>query len=155
LDDLGSNTMGIASATVPVSIEQVRGRRARKRAAAQLNAGVDAPLVLSHPLVGSSLGTIERRYGLMSSAEQVTVIEVLATSGDLAVADRMAFIAAMERQASIVVVEVEGWYAACATSTSIDPAQLVALRRPENDAPRIMSIVSDRGITPSLGPLSA
>ena len=141
--------MGTASAAV--SIDRVRGLRRRTRPAD--DAGSTTPPV-AHPLVGAVLGTFERRYGLMSSEEAVSIIEVVATSGDLAVADRLGFVAAMERRATIVVVEFDGWYVACAIDRALAADQLVALRQ-DSDPIRIMSIVSDRGITPSLGPLCA
>src|SRR5687767_1181799 len=95
--------------TTAISIDRFR----RRKAAAQPQG--HAPHA-SHPLVGTTLGLLERRYGLMSSEEQVLVTEVIATSGDLAVADRLAFVASMERHVPIVVVEIEGWYLACATN---------------------------------------
>ncbi|MCW2925419.1 MAG: hypothetical protein JWM98_2823 [Thermoleophilia bacterium] len=146
---MGTTTANSAAPTTTISLDRFR-RRAR---AAQV-AGSVAPAA-THPLVGTALGVLERRYGLMSSEERVVVTEVIATSGDLAVADRLAFVAAMERHEPIVVVEFEGWYLACRTERTLDPSQLSQLRAAGDGAPRIMSIASDRGITPALGPLVA
>ena len=65
-------------------------------------------------------------------------------------ADRLAFVASMERHAAIVVVELDGWYVACATERTLAAAELAQLRAPEGGAPRLMSIVTERGITPAL-----
>lgn len=135
--------------TTAISIDRFRRRKAGTQQASAL-----APHA-SHPLAGAMLGMLERRYGLMSSEEPVTVTEVIATSGDLAVADRLAFVAAMERHVPIVVIEMEGWYLACATSVPVSATELPLLRTPEGGAPRIMSVASERGITPALGPLVA
>lgn len=107
-----------------------------------------------HTLLGRVLGAIDRRYGLMSSEEPVVIAEVVATSGDLAVADRLAFLWATERHVPVVVLEVDGWYVACTTERPIGAVELPMLRMAA-DAPRIMSLVTDRGITPALGPLCA
>ena len=145
--DLG-DYMG--STTTAISIDRFRRRKA---ATTQVASG-HAPHA-SHPLVGTTLGSLERRYGLMSSEEAVSIAEVIATSGDLAVADRLAFVAAMERHMPIVVVELDGWYVACATEVPLPPTELPGLRAPEGGAPRIMSVATERGITPALGPLVA
>lgn len=147
--------MGNAAATI--SIDRFRRRRAANAAslAAQEQAAPGPGAPGQHPLVGASLGVVERHYGLMSSEQTVRVAEVLSASGDLAVADRLAFIAAMERRVPMLVVERDGWYLTCATDQPLDAATLVELRVTEDDAPRIMSIVTDRGITPALGPLCA
>lgn len=139
-------TMG--TTTTAISIDRFRRRRAASQASGH------APHA-GHPLVGTTLGTLERRYGLMSSEEPVAIAEVIATSGDLAVADRLAFVAAMERRAPIVVVELDGWYVACSTEVALAATELPSLRAPESGAPRIMSIATERGITPALGPLCA
>jgi hypothetical protein len=137
--------------TTSAAISIDRFRRTRRAGA---RAATTADTVSVHPLVGIELGTIARRYGLMSSEETITIAEVIATSGDLAVADRLAFVASMERHVAIAVVELEGWYVACATERAITPGEVSQLRAPEG-APRVMSVVSERGITPALGPLSA
>lgn len=139
--------MGTTTATI--SLDRFRRR------AATTAADVDGVGAASqHPLVATTLGTIERRYGLMSSEEPISIAEVIATSGDLAVADRLAFVAALERHQSIVVVELDGWYVTCTTERTLAPGEASVLRSPEG-APRIMSIASERGITPALGPLGA
>ncbi|MCB0879737.1 MAG: hypothetical protein KDC46_12265 [Thermoleophilia bacterium] len=138
--------------TAAISIDRFRRRRAAADAAAAADALGSVPA--AHPLTGVALGTIERRYGLMSSEDTITIAEVIATSGDLAVADRLAFVAAMERHVAVAVVEVDGWYVACTTERAISPAEVANLR-PNDDSPRVMSIASERGITPALGPLSA
>jgi hypothetical protein len=137
----------MGTTTAAISIDRFR----RRRAAAADSLG---PASVAHPLSGTVLGTIERRYGLMTSEEQISIAEVIATSGDLAVADRLAFIASMERHVAVAVVEVEGWYVACTTERAMAPDELRELR-PLEDSPRIMSMASERGITPALGPLGA
>lgn len=107
-----------------------------------------------HPLEGVLLGSTERRYGLMTSHDPVRIEGVVATSGDLAVADRLAFLAASQQRRSIVVIGLDGWYVACTTDQSLDAAQLAELHL-DDAAPRIMSFVTARGITPALGPLVA
>lgn len=134
--------------TTAISIDRFRRRRARADAATP---AYDPAL---HPLAGTVLGSLDRRYGLMSSEEPIVIVEVLASSGDLAVADRLGFVAAMERRTAILVVEVEGWYLACVTERALVPGEVAQLR-PADGAPRIMSLVTDRGITPALGPLVA
>lgn len=134
--------------TTAISLDRFRRRR-EAAAADPLGAATTA-----HPLVGTTLGTIERRYGLMSSEDTITIAEVVATSGDLAIADRLAFVAAMERHHAVVVIEFDGWYIACTTERTLAPSE-VALLEAGADAPRIMSVASERGITPALGPLSA
>jgi hypothetical protein len=133
--------------TTAISIDRFR----RRKAAAQPQGHAPHP---AHPLVGTTLGMLERRYGLMASEEPITVSEVVATSGDLAVADRLAFVASMERHVPIVVIELDGWYLACATAVPLASTELPALRLTDG-APRIMSVASERGITPALGPLVA
>lgn len=130
-----------------ISIDRFRRRRGHAAAAAH-------PSHAGHPLLGTTLGSLDRRYGLMSSEEAIVISDVAATSGDLAVADRLAFVAAMERHCTIVVIEVDGWYVACATERSLTTSELASIR-PCEGAPRIMSLVTDRGITPALGPLCA
>jgi hypothetical protein len=138
----------MGSTTTAISIDRFRRRKATAQAPAHAAHA-------SHPLVGTTLGLLERRYGLMASEEPVNVGEVIATSGDLAVADRLAFVASMERRVPIVVIELEGWYLACATTVPLAASELPLLRAPEGGAPRIMSVASERGITPALGPLVA
>lgn len=144
-DSMGTTT------TAAISIDRFRRRRAAGAVAVD-----PAPFAgaATHPLTGTPIGTIDRRYGLMSSEETITVAEVLATSGDLAVADRLAFVNAMERHEPVVVIEFDGWYVACTTERMITPAEVGQLRAGRG-APRVMSIATERGITPALGPLSA
>jgi hypothetical protein len=141
----------MGTTTAAISIDRFRRRRAAAAGAIKPDA---LGAATAHPLTGTTIGTIDRRYGLMSSEETITVSEVLATSGDLAVADRLAFVNAMERHQAIVVLEFDGWYVACVTERSITPQEVGQLR-PGDGAPRIMSIATERGITPALGPLSA
>lgn len=141
----------MGTTTTAISID--RFRRTRRTATAEVAAGIGAAQV-AHPLVGTALGTLERRYGLMSSEETIVVAEVIATSGDLAVADRLAFVASMERHTPVAVIEVDGWYVACVTERTISSAELSQLR-PVDGAPRVMSLATERGITPALGPLVA
>lgn len=142
----------MGTTTAAISIDRFRRRRAAAGAAPE--AAGHGAATLQHPLVGTTLGTIERRYGLMSSEEPISIAEVIATSGDLAVADRLAFVAAMERHQAIVVVELDGWYVTCTTERVLVPGEVSQLRAPEG-APRVMSVASERGITPALGPLGA
>ena len=68
--------------------------------------------------------------------------------------DRLAFVASMERHMPIAVIEVDGWFIACATERTIAASEVSQLRATEG-APRIMSLATERGITPALGPLVA
>lgn len=149
-DDLGDTDMG--TTTAAISIDRFRRRRRRAAAATAID-GVGAAQA-AHPLVGATLGTIERRYGLMSSEEPISIAEVIATTGDLAVADRLAFVTAMERHQAIVVVELDGWYVACTTARALAATEVSQLRAAD-DAPRVMSVATERGITPALGPLGS
>ena len=150
----------MGTTTAAISIDRFRRRRAiaaeAATGAAQAATAPDALGVAptTHPLTGTTLGTIERRYGLMRSEETIAVADVIATSGDLAVADRLAFIASLERHQPVVVIELDGWYVACTTERLIGAPEVAQLI-PGDDAPRIMSVASERGITPALGPLGA
>ncbi|MBC7462333.1 MAG: hypothetical protein H7287_13310, partial [Thermoleophilia bacterium] len=128
----------------------------RTRDAGEAVQPVETAAASMHPLIGVALGSVERTYGLMKSEQIVYVVDVLSASGDLAVADRLAFVASIERHAPLVVVLLEGWYLVCATDVTLDAAALAHLRElPDGScAPRLMSIASDRGITPALGPLA-
>lgn len=123
---------------------------------ARASVGAQAPLQLipveADPAVGIVLGTIERRYGLLTCAEPVTVASVLERSGDLAVADRLAWLHTQRTHAQHVVFEHEGWYVVgCLerplTADQADHVTPLAL------SPRLMSVVTDRGIVPVVGPL--
>jgi hypothetical protein len=145
-----------ATTTAAISIDRFRrARRAGAESAAQAAAQLPQAVPGAEQLVGTVLGTIDRRYGLMCSEETIHVSEVLAMSGDLAVADRLAFVASMERHTAIAVIEVDGWYLAVATERVLTTSDLGALRMPAGGAPRVMSLATDRGITPALGPLVA
>ncbi len=140
----------MGATTAVISLDRFRRRRtADAQVADQLGSAA-----ATHPLSGLALGVIERRYGLMCSEERIVIGEVIATSGDLAVADRLAFVAAMERHTSVAVVEFDGWFVACTTERAIAPDEARELR-PLEDSPRLMSMVGERGITPVLGPLGA
>ena len=135
-----------------ISLDRFRRTRAADEATQQA-----ATVVASmHPLLGVALGSVERTYGLMKSEQLVHVVEVLSASGDLAVADRLAFVASIERHAPLVVVHLDGWFLVCATDVPLDAATLAQLRELPGGvpAPRLMSVASDRGITPALGPLA-
>ena len=138
--------------TTTAAISLDRFRRTRRVATAEAPTVGTAPM--SHPLVGVTLGTLERRYGLMSSEDTIVVAEVVAISGDLAVADRLAFVAAMERHTPVAVIEFEGWYVACVTERLISADEVAQLCGTAG-APRVMSVATERGITPALGPLVA
>ncbi len=163
-DDAPWGTTHMGTTTAAISIDRFRRRRSAASAAAGTGAGAvqaaaAAPDALgtaqvAHPLAGTTLGTIERRYGLMRSEETIVIADVIATSGDLAVADRLAFIASLERHQPVVVIEFDGWYVACTTERLVGAAEVAQLI-PGEGAPRIMSVASERGITPALGPLGA
>ena len=132
--------------------------RFRRRAQAAAAAPALAPET-THPLVGMTLGATERRYGLMTSCEDVTVADVVGTSGDLAVADRLAFLASMRRNAPVVVIELDGWYIACVPSHVLEASDYAVLQPASSEqhtaSARVMSVATGRGIMPVLGPLAA
>ena len=137
--------------TAPISLD-----RFRRRPRAQAPQPVHAPAIDTHPLVGLEIGSLERRYGLMTSRERVSITEVVATSGDLAVADRLAFLDASRRHEPVLVVEFDGWYVTCVCDRTLDVddyAQLVAPVDPARAA-RMMSVATERGIMPMLGALT-
>ena len=107
-------------------------------------------------LVGLVLGRRERRYGLMTTHEALTVLDVVGVSGDLAVADRLAFLAAANLHVPVVVLEHDGRYVACVVDGSLEASDLATLRIDEGALPgRILSLACERGIVPMLGPLVA
>lgn len=106
-------------------------------------------------LVGLQLGSIERRYGFMASVEAVCIEEVISVSGDLAVAERIAYMAAAPRDTAVVVIQVEGSFVAARTDSSASATQLLELMFDNTGGPHLMSVVSGRGIMPALGPLVA
>ena len=138
--------------TATISLDRFRRTRIAEEAAATAEQSVAA----MHPVLGAALGCVERTYGLMKSQQRVHVTEIISASGDLAVADRLAFVAAMERRSPMAVVHEDGWFLVCATDVPLDAATLAHLRElPDGSpVPRLMSIASDRGITPALGPLA-
>lgn len=144
--DTGSTTMATSTAFA-------LGRRNRVAPIAQDAASL-APATIVHPLVGTELGTVERRFGLMATSELVRIADVVSTSDSLAVADRFAFIASMQSHMPVVVLEFEGWYIACLVDRPLDVADLLGMHSVDG-APRLMSVVTDRGITPALGPLAS
>jgi hypothetical protein len=135
------------------TLDRFRRRRSRGSAGDALAA---LEQIDPSPLVGMQLGVLSRHFGLISSELPVTVCDVLGTSGDLAVADRIAFLAALERRGCVLVLESDGWYHAVTIDEAIEAGQISAMRPPSDGrpVPRIMSIVSERGITPALGPLA-
>jgi hypothetical protein len=141
--------------TATISLDRFRRARATDAAAGELQVA-DSAHVPAHPLLGAALGLVQRTYGLMKSDQVVSVSDVLSASGDLAVADRLAFVASLDRHEPIAVVHFEGWFLVCATDVPLDPATLAQLRELPGGAPthRLMSIACDRGITPALGPLA-
>lgn len=135
----------------PISLD-----RFRRRPRAQASAPDTLAPAEAHPLVGLELGSFERRYGLMTSRERVAIAEVVATSGDLAVADRLAYLDAARRHMPVLVIEFDGWYVTCVADRQLDAeafAQLDAPLDPSTSA-RMMSVASERGILPVLGPLA-
>jgi hypothetical protein len=144
--------MGHAAAAISLD-------RFRRRGQASVEAPALAPEP-THPLVGMALGVAERRYGLMTSREIVGIAEVVGTSGDLAVSDRLAFMAAMRHTATpVVVIELDGWFIACIPTHALETADYAALQ-PAGAAQgaidaRVMSVATARGIMPVLGPLAA
>lgn len=103
-------------------------------------------------LAGATLGTIERRYGLLRCEEAVTVAEVFDRSGDLAVADRLAFVFAARLHAQVAVVQHDGWYHVVALDRPLTMAQACELH-PVAPTPRLLSLVTERGISPLVAPL--
>lgn len=142
------------AAAQTISLDRFRRARLADATGEQQAAPDTLSIQGTHPLVGASLGVIDRRYGLMSSEHHVRVVEVLSASGDLAVADRLAFIAAMERHVPFAVVAFDGWFVICATDMPLDMASLAQLRGGDFADARLMSVASERGITPALGPLA-
>lgn len=135
-----------------ISLDRFR----RTRVAEEASDHADSAVASMHPLLGVALGSVERTYGLMKCEQLVHVVQVLSASGDLAVADRLAFVASIERRVPLAVVHLDGWFLVCGTDVPLDAATLAHLRElPEGSAaPRLMSIACERGITPALGPLA-
>ena len=102
--------------------------------------------------VRTPIGTIEQRYGLLRSQESLLLDEATCRSGDLAVADRLAFVHASQRGQQFVVVELDGWYVVGRASRHLTAAQAAAVQ-PGAGYARLMSVVDERGITPVVAPL--
>lgn len=104
-------------------------------------------------LVGAHLGTIERRFGLLTAAVALRVAHELGRSADLAAADRIAYVNAMRTGTVTLVVECDGWYVAVVADEPVTVEQLHGVQV-DGQEPRLMSIVSRRGIAPCLGALA-
>jgi hypothetical protein len=102
---------------------------------------------------GRALGTVERRYGLLGCEEIVRVVEELDRSGDLSVADRIAFVTAIQTHRQVVVFEHDSWYVVGLLDRHMSADQAATIK-PRRGGPRLMSIVDARGITPMVSPLA-
>jgi hypothetical protein len=100
-----------------------------------------------------ALGTIERRYGLLGCEEIVRVVQQLDRSGDLSVADRVAYVSAVQTHRQTVVFEQDGWFVVALLDRHLSADQAVALTT-RRGGPRLMSVVDARGITPIVTPLA-
>jgi len=100
-----------------------------------------------------ALGTVRRQYGLLACEETVLVNEVWQQSGDLAVADLMAFLLATRYNANVAVFQQDGWFRVGPLDRPMTIDQLSAVT-PVDDDVRIMSIATSRGIVPVVGPLA-
>lgn len=135
----------------PISLDRFRRRSRREHAEPTFMDSVAA----RHPLTGCVVAMVEQRFGLMVSREDVRITDVVAVSGDLAVADRLAFVDASRRRCATLVVECDGWYLAVDVDRALDPADLAALRPPTSSgAPRIMSLATSRGVVPVMTPFT-
>lgn len=114
-------------------------------------AGITTSDVVAVP-VGPAIGIIEQRYGLLASQEMVTLDHSICRTGDLAVADRLAFVHASQSAAQVVVVEIEGWFVVGIANRHLAAAQAASVT-PVDRGARLMSIVDERGITPIVAPL--
>lgn len=103
-------------------------------------------------LINTVVGTIERHYGLLRCEERVQVTDVFDRTGDLAVADRLAFVYASRTHGEVAVFELDGWYYVGTLDRPLSPEQAASLR-PGGDNPRLHSIVTERGIAPIVAPL--
>lgn len=99
-----------------------------------------------------ALGTVRRQYGLLSCDETVLVSEVWQQTGDLAVADRMAFLLATRHHTNVAVFQQEGWYRVGPLERPMTVQQLAELT-PADDEVRVMSVATSRGVIPVVGPL--
>ena len=100
-----------------------------------------------------AVGSIERTFGLLACEEIVRINEVLDFSGDLSVADRVAYLCAVRNKTQVVVLECDGWYVAATLDRFISPQQANQLK-PLQASPRLMSIADSRGIVPLVAPLA-
>lgn len=109
-------------------------------------------LVEEQEVAGSMLGTIERRYGLLRCEETITIEQVFNRSGDLAVADRLAYVYAGRTHGQVVVFERDGWYYVGTLDQHLSCEQAACLRPARSDS-RLLSLVDERGIAPIVAPL--
>jgi hypothetical protein len=112
-----------------------------------------APSVPAPVEGGIVLGSVERRYGLLTCEENVRVIATYERVGDLAVADRIAYVMALRHHVQVAVFEYEGWYCIGSLDRHVAPGQASDIR-PFGESPRLLSIVSERGVEPVVGPLA-
>ena len=100
-----------------------------------------------------ALGTVRRQYGLLACEETVLVNEVWQQSGDLAVADRMAFLLATRHNAHVAVFLQDGWFRVGPLDRPMTIEQLSELS-PIDESVRVFSIASSRGVVPLVSPLA-
>lgn len=112
----------------------------------------DTAVIDEVELLGLAVGSIEFRYGLLSCDETISIEQVLNRAGDLAVADRLAFVYATRSHAQVAVLEMDGWYYVAALDRAITTAQVNDMRSLPG-SPRVHSLVTQRGISPVVGPL--
>ncbi len=94
------------------------------------------------------VGTVIRRYGALNSCETVRAEAVGEPVGDLAVADRSAFmLAAGARRPVLVIRDGDGSYLPVVPDTSM-PVDRLALMDVSIPGGQLMSVVTDRGIMP-------
>lgn len=104
-------------------------------------------------VIGLAIGSIQRRYGLLASEDILHVVHAFDRCSDLAVADRMAWMHALELRAQVVVFEHDGWYWVGQLASTIAAEQARDVR-PIAESPRLLSIATERGILPLVGPLA-
>jgi Tfp pilus assembly protein PilZ len=122
-------------------------------ATASIHTGSGSVAVEPPITTGTAVGTIDRTYGLLVCEEIVRVNEVLDRSGDLAVADRVAYLCARRTRSQVVVVELDGWYHAVVLDRYLSVEQAGQIK-PLAASPRLMSLVDSRGIMPLVSPLA-
>lgn len=101
---------------------------------------------------GVAVGCIERRYGLLRCEENVAVNAVFDRTGDLAVADRLAYVYASRTHEQVAVVEHDGWYYVGSLDRPLTLEQAAAMR-PLDPSVRLHTLATARGITPIVSPL--